>query len=90
MKGFLPNQNLLEESKSYYASNEAALKWINPNFVEIDTKTAEEKIIHVKPGYCTMKLFILEPDKKMTANQKTVSQKGYQEVRMLDCRGKRE
>ena len=83
---FLPKTNLLEESKKY-ATGSSALKFLNSYFVQIDTENTNEKIIHVKPGYCTMRLFI--PQVPTGTGDKSVSQKSYQEVKMLDCRSER-
>ena len=84
---FLPKTNLLEESKKY-ATGSSALNFLNSYLVQIDTENTNEKIIHVKPGYCTMRLFM--PKTPTDTAGKSVAQKSYQEVKMLDCRSKRE
>ncbi len=87
MKAFLPNTNLLEESKKY-ATSPAGFQFINTYVAQINTSNPDEKFVHVKPGYCTLRLFI--PETPTGKVDKSVAQKSYQEIKMLDCRSKRD
>jgi len=87
IKSFLPKTDLLTESKKY-ATGSSAMQFLNSYLVQINTENTNEKIIHIKPGYCTMKLFMPETPTGIT--DKSVSQKSYQEIKVLDCRGERD
>ncbi len=85
IKPFLSN-SLLEKTALQYATDSAKVNFINSNIAVVDSSSSEEKFVFIKPGYCTMRLFMPVISGKQ---EKSMTQKSYEEVKMLDCRSKR-